>query len=240
MSHWEGSIQIMDFWLICLHLHCWRTNSTHFSDLALLLSGSVSSVIRVGVCDVRLHPRFQRILYWIWCEQGRTGVSQASQRDNCRLWWGKPLSVSQTKNNLCKELGWLFQDCPKRTMLKSPGSVWRSVTYDDPVLLLQLLSKPKFSGVEKIKTIGSTYMAATGLNMTLGPECVQVGFTHTHLHCDDDNPGIFMWLDFKRGWFQKGTILHSLHCQNGQCVYNKFKTLLFERGRNKVAWWCSG
>jgi adenylate cyclase 2 len=27
----------------------------------------------------------------------------------------------------------------------------------------QLLSKPKFSGVEKIKTIGSTYMAATGL-----------------------------------------------------------------------------
>lgn len=28
---------------------------------------------------------------------------------------------------------------------------------------LQLLSKPKYSGVEKIKTIGSTYMAATGL-----------------------------------------------------------------------------
>ncbi|CAM2106064.1 adenylate cyclase type 2 isoform X1 [Caretta caretta] len=29
-----------------------------------------------------------------------------------------------------------------------------------------LLSKPKFSGVEKIKTIGSTYMAATGLSAT--------------------------------------------------------------------------
>lgn len=29
---------------------------------------------------------------------------------------------------------------------------------------LQLLSKPKFSGVEKIKTIGSTYMAAAGLS----------------------------------------------------------------------------
>ena len=28
---------------------------------------------------------------------------------------------------------------------------------------IQLLSKPKYSGVEKIKTIGSTYMAATGL-----------------------------------------------------------------------------
>uniref|UniRef100_A0A7N6C469 Adenylate cyclase type 2 n=1 Tax=Anabas testudineus TaxID=64144 RepID=A0A7N6C469_ANATE len=35
----------------------------------------------------------------------------------------------------------------------------------------ELLSKPKFSGVEKIKTIGSTYMAATGLNVTPGPEC---------------------------------------------------------------------
>ncbi|XP_061597036.1 adenylate cyclase type 2b isoform X2 [Cololabis saira] len=37
----------------------------------------------------------------------------------------------------------------------------------------ELLSKPKFSGVEKIKTIGSTYMAATGLNAAPGPECVQ-------------------------------------------------------------------
>ena len=30
--------------------------------------------------------------------------------------------------------------------------------------LFKLLDKNKFSGVEKIKTIGSTYMAATGLN----------------------------------------------------------------------------
>ncbi|XP_019863444.1 PREDICTED: adenylate cyclase type 4-like, partial [Amphimedon queenslandica] len=28
----------------------------------------------------------------------------------------------------------------------------------------EVLNKPKFSSVEKIKTIGSTYMAATGLN----------------------------------------------------------------------------
>lgn len=28
---------------------------------------------------------------------------------------------------------------------------------------LQLLLKPKFSGIEKIKTIGSTYMTASGL-----------------------------------------------------------------------------
>lgn len=33
-------------------------------------------------------------------------------------------------------------------------------------LLSQLLSKPKFSSVEKIKTIGSTYMAAAGLTHT--------------------------------------------------------------------------
>lgn len=39
---------------------------------------------------------------------------------------------------------------------------------------LQLLSKPKFSGVEKIKTIGSTYMAATGLNATPGQDAQQV------------------------------------------------------------------
>ncbi|XP_076864575.1 adenylate cyclase type 2b isoform X2 [Brachyhypopomus gauderio] len=37
----------------------------------------------------------------------------------------------------------------------------------------ELLSKPKFSGVEKIKTIGSTYMAATGLNITPGAEITQ-------------------------------------------------------------------
>lgn len=37
----------------------------------------------------------------------------------------------------------------------------------------ELLSKPKFSGVEKIKTIGSTYMAATGLNVTPGLEYAQ-------------------------------------------------------------------
>nr|XP_033785611.1 adenylate cyclase type 2 isoform X3 [Geotrypetes seraphini] len=36
-----------------------------------------------------------------------------------------------------------------------------------------LLSKPKFSGVEKIKTIGSTYMAATGLSATPSQEYSQ-------------------------------------------------------------------
>lgn len=66
----------------------------------------------------------------------------------------------------------------------------------------QLLSKPKFSGVEKIKTIGSTYMAATGLNVTPGPECAQARFhTHalvfTHVHTqthDLDAPGRPCWI----------------------------------------------
>lgn len=35
---------------------------------------------------------------------------------------------------------------------------------------LQLLLKPKFSSVEKIKTIGSTYMAAAGLSVPSGHE----------------------------------------------------------------------
>ena len=40
--------------------------------------------------------------------------------------------------------------------------------YDYYTFLLEVLIKPKFSKVEKIKTIGSTYMAATGLNSTVG------------------------------------------------------------------------
>jgi hypothetical protein len=38
------------------------------------------------------------------------------------------------------------------------------------LFVLQLLLKPKFSGVEKIKTIGSTYMAAAGLSVPSGHE----------------------------------------------------------------------
>lgn len=40
----------------------------------------------------------------------------------------------------------------------------------------ELLDKPEFSSVEKIKTIGSTYMAASGLNSRL---CEG---NHEHLH----------------------------------------------------------
>ncbi|XP_062322468.1 adenylate cyclase type 2 isoform X1 [Osmerus eperlanus] len=45
----------------------------------------------------------------------------------------------------------------------------------------ELLSKPKFSGVEKIKTIGSTYMAATGLNASPGPEHTQDDRQYMHI-----------------------------------------------------------
>lgn len=47
--------------------------------------------------------------------------------------------------------------CPW-TVPHSPPHYLKSVT--------QLLSKPKFCSVEKIKTIGSTYMAAAGLRHT--------------------------------------------------------------------------
>ncbi|XP_037128985.1 adenylate cyclase type 2 [Syngnathus acus] len=46
----------------------------------------------------------------------------------------------------------------------------------------ELLSKPKFSGVEKIKTIGSTYMAATGLNASPGPEYPSQEHDRQYMH----------------------------------------------------------
>ena len=42
-------------------------------------------------------------------------------------------------------------------------------------LFCQLLSKPKFSGIEKIKTIGSTYMVAAGLTPGLAENEAMVG-----------------------------------------------------------------
>ncbi|XP_048211602.1 adenylate cyclase type 7 isoform X3 [Perognathus longimembris pacificus] len=45
----------------------------------------------------------------------------------------------------------------------------------------ELLLKPKFSGVEKIKTIGSTYMAAAGLSAPSGNENQDLERQHTHI-----------------------------------------------------------
>jgi hypothetical protein len=49
----------------------------------------------------------------------------------------------------------------------------------------QLLDKNKFSGVEKIKTIGNTYMAAAGLNP--GAEHRMVLLLKKNLFCLIDN-----------------------------------------------------
>lgn len=45
----------------------------------------------------------------------------------------------------------------------------------------ELLLKPKFSGVEKIKTIGSTYMAAAGLSVPSGHENQDLERKHVHI-----------------------------------------------------------
>uniref|UniRef100_A0A673VQ68 adenylate cyclase n=1 Tax=Suricata suricatta TaxID=37032 RepID=A0A673VQ68_SURSU len=45
----------------------------------------------------------------------------------------------------------------------------------------ELLLKPKFSSVEKIKTIGSTYMAAVGLSVTSGTENQDLERQHAHI-----------------------------------------------------------
>ncbi|XP_060248257.1 adenylate cyclase type 7 isoform X2 [Meriones unguiculatus] len=45
----------------------------------------------------------------------------------------------------------------------------------------ELLLKPKFSGVEKIKTIGSTYMAAAGLSVPSGHENQDLERQHVHI-----------------------------------------------------------
>ena len=42
------------------------------------------------------------------------------------------------------------------------------------IILLQLVSKPQYSLVEKIKTIGSTYMVAAGLTPQVEDTCPEV------------------------------------------------------------------
>ncbi len=83
---------------------------------------------------------------------------------------------------------WMFY--PLKELAKCTR-IWQRAAIPTPVHVMlcaaffmcpQLLSKPKFSGVEKIKTIGSTYMAATGLNVTLGPECAQACFYSIYMH----------------------------------------------------------
>ena len=76
----------------------------------------------------------------------------------------------------------------------------------------QLLSKPKFSGVEKIKTIGSTYMAATGLSAVPSQE-------HTQVHTCEQHPA----------HVSLGSAHRSSMSQNSQAVAH---TLSFKHNRN--------
>lgn len=122
-------------------------------------SGSVLQVIWLCVRDVRLGTGLQRVLHGVWHQQGRSGVSEAPQRDHSRLWWGQR-TASTNKNCTCPS--------NRNKYTANPGSHIHLFTHT------QLLSKPKFSGVEKIKTIGSTYMAAAGLSGTPGQENNQV------------------------------------------------------------------
>jgi len=48
----------------------------------------------------------------------------------------------------------------------------------------QLLSKPKYSSVEKIKTIGSTYMAASGLQPGRNKKRVGLAYVNSAM-CTD-------------------------------------------------------
>ncbi|KAK7803338.1 hypothetical protein U0070_006169 [Myodes glareolus] len=71
-----------------------------------------------------------------------------------------------------------------------------------------LLSKPKFSGVEKIKTIGSTYMAATGLSAVPSQEHAQsVAFLKTILLQSDLSPPFVAFLVTVKSREQKWFVL---------------------------------
>ncbi|KAL0628895.1 Adenylate cyclase type 2 [Plecturocebus cupreus] len=64
---------------------------------------------------------------------------------------------------------------PPPSASQSAGIIGVSIQLSNWMVVIasQLLSKPKFSGVEKIKTIGSTYMAATGLSAVPSQEHAQ-------------------------------------------------------------------
>lgn len=62
-AHWKQRLFIFYFSLPVLNQY-----NIQLLSSSRLLSGPLSSVIRVGVCDVRLHPRLQRVLYRVWCQ----------------------------------------------------------------------------------------------------------------------------------------------------------------------------
>lgn len=143
--------------------------------LFYLLSGPVQSVIWLRVRDVCIGASVQGVLQWDERKQRRPGVFAIPQRNHIRLRWGM-----------------------RKLTLGSPAAVSASLlehfvfsasfSLSLPLCVSfpQLLSKPKFSSVEKIKTIGSTYMAAAGLTQlapgderkVCDPEVTALGYHH--------------------------------------------------------------
>lgn len=120
------------------------------------VSGPLQSVIWLCVCDICLRTSVQRILQWEQCQQGWLGVFALPQWDHIRLWWG-----------MRKKLLFCSSQFQTHSLFVSASHPLLLIV----VSVMQLLSKPKFSSVEKIKTIGSTYMAAAGLTQSpLGDE----------------------------------------------------------------------
>lgn len=99
------------------------------------------------------------------------------------------------------------------------------------VSLAQFLSKPKFSSVEKIKTIGSTYMAAAGL--THSPVCDdrKVIFISYYKRKNNQKPvansGWFHWPPSM--WYlapstESWDVLHSCALHGGVCYCSHGQT----------------
>lgn len=118
--------------------------------------GSLLSVLRTSWCPVRLNPELQWFLHRAGWQQHGSGVPETTQWDHRRLWRGgtvtfsffffPPLEIGNRNRPLGDLLHCVF--------------IWMYV--------LQLMDKGCYKDIEKIKTIGSTYMAAVGLVPTIG------------------------------------------------------------------------
>lgn len=102
--------------------------------------------------DVCIGASVQGVLQRDERKQRRPGVFAIPQRNHIRLRWGmRKLTV------------WSPAAVSTSLLERFVFSASFSLSLPLCVSFTQLLSKPKFSSVEKIKTIGSTYMAAAGL-----------------------------------------------------------------------------
>lgn len=119
------------------------------SDLNVCLSvGSVLPVVLPSRCALRLHSKLQRLLHRTgWKQHGR-GMSASPQRDHRRFRRGFSLPISRSEST---------RSCR-----------WCGLNVSCLLFVFQLMDKECYKDIEKIKTIGSTYMAAVGLVPTTG------------------------------------------------------------------------